>query len=87
MAKALLTLISKEMKELLRDPKILIGIIVMPLILFPAMGSAIGVSQRSVSRAVRRMAIAVYNEDGGLASQELIAFLSRDNEVLSLIHI
>ena len=81
MAKALLTLISKEMKELLRDPKTLIGIIVMPLILFPAMGSAIGVSQRAVSRAVRRMAIAVYNEDGGPASQELIAFLSRDNEV------
>lgn len=81
MAKALLTLISKEVKELLRDPKILIGIIVMPLILFPAMGSAIGVSQRAVSRAVRRMAIAVYDEDEGSASQELIEFLSKDNDV------
>ena len=81
MANPLITLISKEVKELLRDPKILIGIIVMPLILFPAMGSAIGISQRAVSRAVRRMAIAVYNEDGGSASQELMEFLSKDNDV------
>jgi len=80
-ANPLITLVSKEVKELLRDPKILLGIIVMPLIIFPAMGSAIGVSQRAVSRAVRRMAIAVYDEDEGSASQELIEFLSEDNEI------
>lgn len=81
MANALLTLISKEVKELLRDPKILLGIIVMPLILFPAMGSAIGVSEKAVGRAVRRMSIAVYDEDGGEAAKRLIEFLSRDNKV------
>jgi len=78
----LLSLISKEVKELIRDPKILLGVVLMPLIIFPLMGSAMGVSQRSVTRAVRRMSIAIYDEDEGEASQALLEFLSKDNEAV-----
>jgi ABC-2 type transport system permease protein len=35
----LTTILIKEMKDLLRDPKIVIGMIVVPLVLFPAMGA------------------------------------------------
>ena len=35
----LTTILIKEMKDLLRDPKIVIGMIVVPLVMFPAMGA------------------------------------------------
>jgi hypothetical protein len=44
---SLKSLVVKEIKELIRDPKILIGVILMPIIMFPLMGSAINVSTSS----------------------------------------
>lgn len=73
----------KEVKELVRDPKILLGVILMPLILFPIMGSAIGVSQESAVRAASSSPIAIYNEDKGEASKSLIGFLEKNCTVIA----
>ena len=40
--KASATILVKELKELMRDPKILIGMIVLPLIMFPVLGVVFG---------------------------------------------
>ncbi|MBS7652042.1 MAG: ABC transporter permease [Candidatus Bathyarchaeia archaeon] len=82
MVRILLALMVKEVKELVRDPKILLGVILMPLILFPIMGSAIGVSQESAVRAASSSPIAIYNEDKGEASQSLIGFLEKNGTVI-----
>lgn len=84
MVSALLSIVVKEVKELVRDPKILIGVILMPLILFPVMGSAISVSQESVRRAIISASFSVYDEDGGAASRALISSLSLNNTVISI---
>lgn len=84
MVRMILALTVKEVKELIRDPKILLGVILMPLILFPIMGAAIGVSQESAVRAASSSPIIIYNEDGGGASDSLIRFLEGKGIVLTL---
>ena len=42
MLKGFTTILVKELKELMRDPKILIGMIVLPLIMFPVLGLVFG---------------------------------------------
>lgn len=79
-----MTLIVKEVKELLRDPKILIGVVLMPLLLFPIMGSAISISQESVGRAIASASFAVYNEDKGPSSGAMISFLSTNNKIITI---
>jgi ABC-2 type transport system permease protein len=74
----------KEIKELVRDPKILIGVILMPLIIFPVMGSAISISQKSVMQAMITASFAIYDEDHGQASDELLSYLYMNNTVITI---
>jgi len=74
----------KEIKELVRDPKILIGVILMPIIMFPLMGSAINVSQQSVTRAMITASFAIFNEDDGPVASTLIEYLYQNNTVLDI---
>jgi len=80
----LATLIVKEVKELVRDPKILIGVILMPLLIFPVMGTAIGISQESVMRAIKEASFAAYDEDRGPAAEALLAYLDANNTVVNI---
>jgi ABC-2 type transport system permease protein len=75
-------LIVKEVKELVRDPKILIGVILMPILIFPIMGSAIQISQESVQRAVRSASFAVWTDDDGFVTDALLGYLYRNNTVV-----
>lgn len=76
----------KEIKEMLRDPKILIGIVLMPLLMFPIMGVALGISQtaleESIKESLKSASIAVLDFDGGLAAKSLIGFLAESNITL-----
>ncbi|MFQ6052762.1 MAG: ABC transporter permease [Candidatus Bathyarchaeia archaeon] len=84
MVNSLSALIVKEVKELIRDPKILIGVILMPLIIFPVMGSAISISQESVRRAIVSASFAVYDEDRGPEARDLLGFLEANNTVIPI---
>jgi ABC-2 type transport system permease protein len=55
----------KELKELVRDPKILLGMIVVPLIMFPALGAIINFSVQSAQEQAQKTRILVINNDGG----------------------
>jgi ABC-2 type transport system permease protein len=74
----------KEVKELIRDPKILIGVVLMPIIIFPIMGSAIQISQESVQRAVRGASFAVWTDDEGFVTDALMSYLYTNNSVVPI---
>lgn len=56
----LTTILIKEMKDLLRDPKILIGMIVVPLVMFPAMGAMF---RTGIESAESEIQLSIIDED------------------------
>ncbi|MEM3341777.1 MAG: ABC transporter permease [Thermoplasmata archaeon] len=54
-------MVLKEIKELLRDPKLLIGMIIVPLLIFPLMGSIISFSASSVKTSIEDIDIGILN--------------------------
>lgn len=80
----LLALVIKEVKELVRDPKILVGVILMPILIFPVMGSAIQISQESVQRAVRGASFAIWTDDDGFVTDAMVNYLYTNNTVVPI---
>lgn len=65
----LMTILVKEMKDLLRDPKIVIGMIVVPLLMFPAMGAMF---RTGIESAESEIQVGIIDLDDGTFSQEFI---------------
>jgi ABC-2 type transport system permease protein len=80
----LTAIVVKEVKELIRDPKILIGVILMPILIFPVMGSAIQISQQAVQNALISASFAVYTEDEGFVTDAFMEYLYNDNTILPI---
>ncbi|MGC9345564.1 MAG: ABC transporter permease [Candidatus Bathyarchaeales archaeon] len=66
----------KELKELMRDPKIMLSMIVVPLVMFPIMGALINFSMKAAEESMTQMSVVVWNCDGGNYSKEFIANIS-----------
>jgi ABC-2 type transport system permease protein len=77
-------IIIKEIKELIRDPKIIIGVILLPLVIFPVMGSAISISQKSVQRTIASGSFAIYTDDNGPVTEALLEYLYTNNIVVPI---
>lgn len=72
MPKGLRLLIVKEVKDLLRDPKILIGMILFPALMLPLMGAAINISTGStIEIASSYLTTYIIDDDGGSVVGEL----------------
>ena len=88
-------LVYKELKELLMERTILIGIIVMPLILFPMLSFSANIGMSAATQTMQEMSILYIDEDGGEFSkllQELLTsyglrlrIINADGEPLSLM--
>jgi ABC-2 type transport system permease protein len=65
----------KELKELVRDPKILLGMIIVPLIMFPVLGGVMGYAVQSAQEKAVKATLVVVNNDGGEWSHTFINFL------------
>ena len=76
MLKGFTTILVKELKELMRDPKILIGMIVLPLVIFPVMGLVMGYAVESAQSQAQRATLLVVNNDGGNWSQTFVSYLN-----------
>jgi ABC-2 type transport system permease protein len=72
----------KELKELVRDPKILIGMLVIPLVLFPVLGLVLGYAAQTAQEQAQKATLLVVNNDGGNWSQTFITFLSTSMKTL-----
>jgi ABC-2 type transport system permease protein len=75
MVSGLGNIVNKEVKELLRDPKILLGMVLMPLLIFPLMGSAISVSTTAVEESVKQFSILLMDRDRGPMAQSFLLIL------------
>jgi ABC-2 type transport system permease protein len=81
MLKGFATILVKELKELMRDPKILIGMIVLPLVIFPVLGLVLGYAVESAQEQAQRATLLVVNNDvnvnGEDWGQNFIGYLNR----------
>lgn len=75
MLKGFRNFLLKELKELVRDPKILLGIIIVPLILFPVLGSIMGYAMQSAEESATKANFVVINNDCEEWSYTFIKFL------------
>lgn len=66
----------KELKELIRDPKILLGMIIVPLIMFPVLGGIMSYSMQSAQEQAAKSTLLVLNNDGGYWSEIFINSLT-----------
>ena len=71
----------KELKELIRDPKILLGMIIVPLIMFPILGGVISFASQTAQEQAQKATLVVLNDDGGNYSEALIDFLNSSLKV------
>lgn len=76
MLKGFGNILVKELKELIRDPKILLGMIVVPLLMFPVLGLVLGYAVESAQEQAEKATILVLNNDGGNWSQIFIYSLN-----------
>ncbi len=76
MLEGLITIIIKEVKELARDPKILLSMIIVPLIMFPLMGVAMQISMESAEQKIEETSIAIINQDQGAVALTLENYLA-----------
>ena len=75
MPKALLNIVTKEVKEMMRDPRILLGMVLAPLIIFPLMGFILRTSTEAMQESLRTVPIAIADFDHGAAAKNLTDFL------------
>jgi ABC-2 type transport system permease protein len=69
----------KELKELVRDPKILLGMIIVPLVMFPVLGGVINYATQSAQERATKATIIVVDNDGGYWARNFTASLKKAN--------
>src|SRR4030042_4590233 len=82
MLKGFTTILLKELKELMRDPKILIGMIVLPLIMFPVMGLVMGYAVETAQSEALKSTLLVVDNDGGDWSNAFVNYTSYGMKVV-----
>ncbi|RJS82351.1 ABC transporter permease [Candidatus Bathyarchaeota archaeon] len=79
--KGFFNILVKELKELVRDPKILLGMIIVPLIIFPVLGSIMSYSVQTAQEQAQKATVLVIDNDGGNWSQEFVNLLNSTAKV------
>jgi ABC-2 type transport system permease protein len=79
--KGFLNILVKEIKELVRDPKILLGMIIVPLIMFPVLGALMSYSIQSAREQAEKATIVVVNNDRGNWSERFTEYLNSSMKV------
>ncbi|HHF59121.1 MAG TPA: ABC transporter permease [Thermoplasmatales archaeon] len=77
MIKGLKAITSKEIKELVRDPRIILGITVAPLVMFLIMGYAMQGIFTQVEKSVEQIEAGIINLDEGKLGESLIENLTK----------
>ena len=72
----------KELKELIRDPKILLGMIIVPLIMFPILGAVMSFSVQSAQETAGKTTIIILNHDNGTESSKFITHINSSLRVV-----
>ncbi len=75
MLKGFRSILMKELKELIRDPKIFLGIIIVPLIMLPVLSGIMSYSMQSAQEKAEKTVVLILNHDEGANSTQFIAYL------------
>jgi ABC-2 type transport system permease protein len=86
MLKGFTTILLKELKELMRDPKILVGMIVLPLIMFPVLGLVLGYAVDTAQQEAQRATLLVVDNDGGNWSSIFVSYVNQTGMNLVLVN-
>ncbi|MCS7124420.1 MAG: ABC transporter permease [Candidatus Bathyarchaeota archaeon] len=86
MLKGFGTFLLKELKELVRDPKILLPMIVIPLVMFPVLGAVMGYAVQTAQEQAIKAKLIVVNNDGGGWSNSFVSFLKRLNVTIYVVN-
>ena len=78
------SIVYKEIKELIRDPKILFGVVLLPLLLYPLMGQGLQIGQESVQTAIKGAKFSVYSDDVGNIAGILVQYITTNNTVTNI---
>ena len=79
-------LIIKEIKDLLRDPKIIIGMILFPALIFPLLGAAMSVTTSStIEKAYGNLTVFMIDNDGGNQVEALKRYFNSSNVDLRVL--
>jgi ABC-2 type transport system permease protein len=66
----------KEIKELVRDPKILLAMLIVPLIMFPVLGGIMSYSMQAAREQAEKATLLVVDNDGGNWSELFTDYLN-----------
>jgi ABC-2 type transport system permease protein len=81
--KGFTTILVKELKELMRDPKILVGMIVLPLIMFPVLGLVLGyAAETAQNEALKSTLLVVNNDNNGTWDNAFISYMNNGMNVV-----
>lgn len=86
MLKGYANILKKELKELVRDPKILLGMIIVPAVMFPILGLVLGYATQTAQEQAAQATLLVVNNDQGNWSNTLINFLNQVNVTTNVIN-
>jgi ABC-2 type transport system permease protein len=81
MLKGFTTILLKELKELMRDPKILVGMIVLPLIMFPILGLVLGYAAETAQSEALKATLIVVDNDNSPWSSTFVNYLNSSMNV------
>lgn len=56
-------IVQKELMEMIRDPKLLLGMLIVPMLIFPIMGVAIGSTREATEESVAKSTVGFYTMD------------------------
>ena len=76
MLKGFGNILVKEIKELVRDPKILLAMLIVPLIMFPVLGGIMSYSMQAAREQAEKATILVVDNDGGNWSELFTDYLN-----------
>ncbi|HEY9758626.1 MAG TPA: ABC transporter permease, partial [Oculatellaceae cyanobacterium] len=84
MLKGFSTILLKELKELMRDPKILIGMIVLPLIMFPVLGLVMGYAVQTAQEEALKSTLLIVNNDvdNGTWTNNFVTYMNYSMNVI-----
>lgn len=82
MLRGLFNIVLKEVKELIRDPKILLPMLIIPLIMFPLMGFAIQFSMDVAEESMGDLSVGLIDKDGEQVAERLMDYLTALNVIV-----
>ncbi|MEM3823913.1 MAG: ABC transporter permease [Candidatus Bathyarchaeia archaeon] len=74
----------KELKELIRDPKILLGMVIVPLIMFPILGAIMKFSMQAAQETATKITALIINRDTGENSTQFLEYLNYSMKVFTV---